>query len=96
MINTDGVLYCPNCGAQGERHGVNRVFCPACDAVFVIKEDGARVQATGKLQEIEHRLDALEGKTAPEAQEPPAILDPKNEPETPKETTPPESELPGF
>ena len=60
---------CPMCGEPAERiekGGQVFILCEAEDAIYAMTPTGAKVKQRGRLDDIERRLAALEGKPAAE------------------------------
>lgn len=54
-------ISCPNCSGIAIMEG-NVITCESCDATFKLtKTGGAKVKEIGRLDDIEQRLDRLDG-----------------------------------
>lgn len=70
-------IQCPNCGAAAirmEKDGAVLVVCEKEDAVFALTRTGAKLRKVGALDELDRRVSALEGKTAPPAEKPDDVI----------------------
>jgi uncharacterized Zn finger protein (UPF0148 family) len=56
--------YCPNCGSPAIAEG-RKIICEACDAVYTVTQDGAKVETLGPFADHEKRIRDLEGKGQP-------------------------------
>lgn len=60
MSEKTKICFCPNCQSPAIRDG-NEIICEECDATYKVeKVDGAKVKSTGRLQQIEERIEKLE------------------------------------
>lgn len=65
------VCFCPNCQEPAKKVG-NVITCEKCDARFEIKKTGAaKVKATGEIEELRGRVDALEAAIQPDDEQEP-------------------------
>ncbi len=58
------IEHCPSCGGTEIKVAGNKVLCRACDVVYTIEDDGARVEDTDPLGKVKERLDNIEAKIA--------------------------------
>ncbi len=77
--NKSKIAFCPNCHQPAIKQG-NEIICESCDATFAFrKTGGAKVKETGKIEELDKRLSAVEsqlGSDEPDQQqEPPESQD---------------------
>ncbi len=71
-------LTCPNCGQAAEkliREGRTYILCESEDKVYELTATGAKFRSRGRLDDIERRLAALEGKPEPEPEPKPKPAD---------------------
>jgi len=54
--------HCPSCGQPAIRTG-NKIECEACDAIFTVTQEGAKVKELGPIEDHERRLRTLEGRS---------------------------------
>lgn len=67
-------LTCPNCGQAAEkliREGRTYILCESEDKVYELTATGAKFRSRGRLDDIERRLAALEGKPEPKPKDQP-------------------------
>ena len=72
MSKTEAVT-CPNCGEPAHkmiRDGKTYILCEAEDRVYELTATGAKARQRGRLDDIERRLAALEGRPAEPKHEP--------------------------
>lgn len=86
------LCFCPNCQEPAKKIG-SEIICEKCDARYEIKKTGAaKVKATGEIEELRGRVDALEAAILPDEDEPAAEPEPDEDQPEPDED---EGILPG-